>query len=106
MEYLLIKFGANWADEFDLEGFLACDKETWDNIVEGMPDKPCQHYFGSNEFIEFRNRADQLSNFEVSPITKEHFRMLHQLFDKYYDPEDPELGSLTFGNFEVRSENW
>lgn len=98
MSKVLVTSSGGWGDEFDLEGCAIFNsREEWDNIVAGIPDKPHEAYFGSNEFVVFENRKDYLSHISVKEITDEEEATLRRLLDWKYG---------SYGLFVVNSENY
>ena len=80
---LLIKQSGNYADEFDLEGFMVIPEKTWEEIKEGWKEFEYPHnsYFGSNEFITFESPEDILDSFEVIELTTLEEAVLVKLFN-------------------------
>jgi hypothetical protein len=80
-QYMLVKFDGNWADEMDIKGFEIVKKEWWDKFVESLPEnKPLSHYIGSNEEMEWTNKADYLRDFTVTEISEDEVAILKKLF--------------------------
>ena len=100
-EMVLVTSSGDWGDEFDLEGFGIFIKEEWELIKEGIPDKPFEAYFGSNEFVTFEDKKDYLSHVKEKPITLEQAKGLCNLLDAYFNGK-----SATYGLFVINSENY
>lgn len=98
--YLLLKFSADYSDEFFCEGFIAMEKEAWDNHladVKAMFDsrplikshrgedkpKPIEVSFGTNESIYYESYDEYVSAFISSEITTSEFEVLYRYFKRY-----------------------
>jgi hypothetical protein len=84
-EYVLVKFDNNWADEFDIKGFVALSKEKWDEykrkIKETFGENEFNWYFGTNEDLIFEEGAvSYLKSFSESKISKSEFDFLKKKF--------------------------
>lgn len=96
---LLIKYHNNYADEFDVNGFIVMSKEDWETHIKeaeeifkkqpvketfrGSGDprpKAIEIYFGSNESIEYRDFKDYLSSFKVTEITDQEAGFFQKFF--------------------------
>ena len=77
----LIKFTANWADEFDCEQFQLVDQslnQTHLQLMELLDDGYLG--FGTNQGWE--KGEITINNFEISEISDVRWDMLHDLFSK------------------------
>jgi hypothetical protein len=86
MSSVFVKVDANWADEFDIDGFIVAKKDEWDKSVEKLKkDFPSEQeiYFGTNEYIEFADIEDFESSLEVTEITDVEAEVLNKLFNTY-----------------------
>jgi hypothetical protein len=85
-EYVLLKFQADYADEFDVYGLLTWTKEQWEEYKKELEELeyPQEHYFGTNESIEFVDADDYLSNITVTNITEEQYKTLIDLGLRHY----------------------
>lgn len=90
---ILVIFNENWADEMDVAGFSIMSKEKWESYVNGIPDKKLYLGIGSNEEIEFRNKHDYLTSFDVKELSQQEYDILHRLFPR---DEFGETGMMDF----------
>jgi hypothetical protein len=99
MSFVLVKFQANYADEFDVYGFAVFQASTWEEIKELARDldwsNPIERYFGTNEAITFKSYADYIHHFKVTTISEAEFLMLKKLFGTEKDKICPAY----FGQF-------
>lgn len=103
MSRVLVISSGDWGDEFDLEGFAIFNKEIWEDIKEGIPDKPFEAYLGSNEFVTFDSKKEYLSHLQEVEITQEQEDILVNLL-KLYRPR-PDY-NITYGLFVINSSNY
>lgn len=80
MTKVLVKFRANCADEFDVHGFDVVEKDWWEKYVSKLPDKRFTDYFGSNEELDFNDKANYLASFKVQEISDEDAAILKKFF--------------------------
>ncbi len=73
------RFEANYADEFDVSGVIVWDdideareyiEEAWDGLSDSEYSGEKGFWFGSNEFLEFDDRAHYDSSWQVEEITE------------------------------------
>lgn len=81
----LIKYNDNYADEFDVEGFLILTDEEWENqlhISKLVFDTlgSVEIYFGTNEFIEYDSFDEWLNTFKVKDISDELAKEIIEIF--------------------------
>ena len=82
MTYTVLKFEDNYADEFDVEGFVVVKSEfaeKWKELVGSFEDS-FSFGFGSNEANDYDNGADFVSNITSVVITKEEAIVLANIF--------------------------
>lgn len=103
MTRLLIRSTGDWGDEFDLQGFAIMNKEDWENIKEGIPDKEFEAYYGSNEFVTFDGKDDYLSHMEEIEILEEDEETMVRLL-KLYRPFPNKI--VLYGLFVIKSDNY
>jgi hypothetical protein len=102
-EYVLLVSSGDWGDEFDLEGFAIFEKETWESIKDGIPTKPFEAYFGSNEFVVFETKEEYLSHITEKEISFSEILSICDLLNiKLY----PAKSSVEYGLFVINSENY
>lgn len=92
---LLIQFDSNYADEFDVEGFLVMTKEEWETHkaaiqkrFDALPPKdPSKYYgeeleayFGTNESLSWGSMDAYLHDFKVTEISDEEHAVLKKFF--------------------------
>ena len=71
MGFHLVKFEADYADEFNVTGVrLFEDWDEWQKEMKAI-EYPYKWNFGSNEGIEFDSWVDFISHFEVYTISRE-----------------------------------
>lgn len=78
MSKVLVKWSSNYADEFDVDGFVLMDESVWNEAKEKIPkyEDEISIGFGTNEEIEYSNgqeffndlSAQVLSNLEAGII--------------------------------------
>jgi len=85
---VLIKYEANWSDEFDLYGFATNSAAAWNEHLakikakfdEGSLGEGVECWFGTNEAIEYHSFDDYEQAFTVMPITDAEEAVLRKLF--------------------------
>lgn len=67
----LVKYRADYADEFDVHGFTVMSDKGWSfNLNKLMKsDEPYELCFGTNESIEYEKRSDMLKDLTATPIS-------------------------------------
>lgn len=95
-KYLLIKYNRNWADEFDLEGFLVMTKPEWEEyknkvatVFDKAPSgkdysgalvKQVEVGFGTNEDVCYSSVEDYFRSFKEVEISLKEYNFLKQHF--------------------------
>lgn len=96
MDYVLVKFCADWADEMDVEGFAVFEKNDWESQVEKFKNAESYNgfWFGTNEGFE-RDEIGKhwLGHYEVKDLTDVEYESLKNLFSSQY------RSSISFGKF-------
>lgn len=81
---LFITFDGNYADEFDVDGFMVIADEAWKRYVDSLTDedfgKRNDFYFGSNESLSFEDKANYLSCFDVKKVSDDELVVLKKFF--------------------------
>lgn len=104
---LLLEYHQNYADEFDVDGFLVLSESEWAKHKElaarvfgpkeaaekaaakAAKDSGTYYYsrgaevevgFGTNEAVTYGSLEDYLSSFEVRELTPEQYKVLDDLF--------------------------
>lgn len=99
MKYVLVKWSADWADEFNTDGFLIATKEHWNQYIKNLQEK-YQHvsiYFGTNEGWEDMPVKDYIFNCHVSDISDEEKSVLQSHFGLEYE-------TIPYGIFPIKDE--
>lgn len=89
MSKILVKFSDNYADEFDVDGFMVIDKDQFNKEVELIKrlfDEYGEHefYFGTNEALSYDNFNQWFDTFSVTDITDAEADVLNRLFGTYW----------------------
>lgn len=81
MKHYLVKFYADYADEFNVEGAIVTTKspDEFFQKAEGA-EFPYERYFGTNEAIYFQSFEDYQNAFEFVECTKEFHDEFKKLF--------------------------
>ncbi len=98
---VLVKYDCNYADEFDLEGFVVMSQLEWLKHItsvekhfqkwdsEHEPDRwgnreGIEVYFGTNEQIIYEGFESYRRSFEVTELSDTDYKTLERLFGKTY----------------------
>lgn len=87
---LLLKYRNNYADEFDVKGFLVLSQSAWEEHKE-LASKVFKQNgevevgFGTNESISYHSLEDYLGSFKVSELTQDQYQVLWYLFGNRAD---------------------
>lgn len=100
-EKLLIKFNSDWADEFDVSGFMVISFKDWQNHITNVAKQflstsEIEVYFGTNESMTYESLLNYINKFTITPINSEEFLVLKKLFGVKLDHNDNEY--ISFGN--------
>lgn len=70
---ILVKWYTNYADEFDVEGFVIVDEEIWRKFEKYNEQKtePFIISFGTNEWISYDNGLQLLENISTHTLSEE-----------------------------------
>lgn len=83
--HVLLKFRENWADEFDVEGFVALPTEEWKEykkqIKEVIGDNSFESSIGTNQELTFGSAKQYLDCFKQSNISEEEYAFLLKNFE-------------------------
>jgi len=93
MNYLLVEYEDNYADEFDISGFIVTDRGHWDEFITRVATyfathDSVYHQFGSNEEIEYNSISEVLENFTTKSISKQDFERLQFMLSSDYSAPD------------------
>ncbi|AVH85411.1 hypothetical protein RsoM2USA_484 [Ralstonia phage RsoM2USA] len=85
MSKILVKFSDNYADEFDVDGFMVIDKDQFNKevaLIKRMFDEygEREFYFGTNESFNYGDFDEWFSVFTVTDITDSEADVLSKLF--------------------------
>lgn len=82
----LLKFTADYADEFDVEFFAILTKAEHDLLIPALEQYEDEifHCFGYNECIVFKNGKEALKHFCIEPITAQEYEFLESRFGCEY----------------------
>lgn len=86
MSYILAKFDDNYADEFDVHGFMVMDQEYYNQFVKDLPKIkfPNEIWFGTNEGITFQSLDEYKKAFTFQEIDENEYLVLKKLFGNTY----------------------
>ena len=77
----LARFSSNWADEMDLDGFMVLeDKEPLIEAIKEALEEPQEIYWGTNEYTDYQNANQLLSEISFTEITDEEAKVLKKFF--------------------------
>ena len=114
---LLIKLHRNWADEFDVEGFVVMDTPQWEAhkvMAKAQFEEKgyIERYFGTNEALEFSSFKDYMDAFAVLELSMEEYEVFKKFFlVKGYSWEYPKgktnvrLDKIDFGTIPMIEES-
>lgn len=93
---LLIQYDSNWADEFDLEGFVVMSESKWNNHKDAIQKRfdalprdkdqwgnsryELKQYFGTNEDQTWSNMDQYLAEFKVTELSESDLQVLKKFF--------------------------
>jgi hypothetical protein len=80
VDYVLVKYADNYADEFDVDGFRIFTVQEWETWQNRVPMKRIHAGFGTNEACEYRNKKDFLECFTVTSLSAEQAKMMFEVF--------------------------
>lgn len=78
--YVLIQYYSNWADEFDVEGYIAVTKEKYDKFIAKL--ESIENFtfgFGTNEDISYESNSSLKSDFTFTPMSDVEYEALKRL---------------------------
>lgn len=88
MKYFLLQQDDNYADEFDISGFILkqgkSKKEVLESLVSEEVEFPCERYFGTNESVEYNSKVDYFDTITVTELTKSEYKLIEKLFGCSY----------------------
>jgi hypothetical protein len=94
-KHLLITLDRDWADEFNVEGFVVLTAAEWEDHKQLAKKHFEEHgsvelYFGTNEFLDYSSYDEYVKEFEVTELTQAQLDVLKSLFTiKGYSWEHP-----------------
>ncbi len=81
----LVKETANWADEFDIEGFKIMEANNKEELEEKIINNkvfPCELYFGTNEWQDYNSKEQLLRDLEICEISDIEIKVFEKFFGK------------------------
>ncbi len=96
---VLVKFDADWADEFNCYGFSIMPETVWKKYKEDLKklEWPQERYFGTNESFNWETRDEHLKDFKVKKISEKESEGLAKLFG--LKPNSKESYLREYGQF-------
>jgi hypothetical protein len=103
MTHVLVQYEDNYADEFDIEGFMVMTAADWTQHTREAEnaDWPQEKYFGTNEYTSYYSAKDYLDCFTVTPLNDVEYVTVTTLFE---DIESYGIGM--FQTIEFEDEEW
>jgi len=82
-QYVLLNYGDNYADEFDIHGLIVITKEEYEKSLKELKlyfDKYASYYwyFGTNEAMEYHCADSLRSAYDVVYLTEEQYLFYKQ----------------------------
>ena len=92
MKHYLIIENSNYADEFDLQGFVIKDaeseealkKQILEGVLEDEGDFPIEKYFGTNEYTEISDENELWSMLSIYEINEKEYKILLKLLGPHF----------------------
>jgi hypothetical protein len=83
MSKVLMTWYGNYADEFDVSGWIVTTKEDSDHIINTLVNHKSKFYwyFGTNEYMEYDSGGELAEEITVTNITEKEYNTLNNLFD-------------------------
>jgi len=81
LDFVLVSYEANWADEMDIEGHYVCTADEWavtQKLFRSIKTE-ISYCIGTNEEIEYSNGTSALANFSSRPLTTKQAEVLYEL---------------------------
>lgn len=90
----LVKFQADYADEFDVYGFKVVTDIEWEQIQEAIKriSYPREYGFGTNEEIQFESASEFMGALKVVDLSDDEVEVLSRCFPKTWKDGDIEFG--------------
>ena len=92
---VLLKWKADWADEFDMVGIILLSDKEWNDFMEAVKriPYPQEFYFGTNEYYVFESPEELLQGINsVTDLTLQDEETLKKFFPPLYEGQRPEFG--------------
>ena len=81
MSEFLVKFNADYADEFNIKGFsIFSSIKEWEEYKAEFPDTDIRWCFGTNEQIEWETKEDFLKCFSIQELNSQESQIIKKLF--------------------------
>lgn len=94
MQFYLVKFSADYADEFDVYGFCIMTEIEYKEFMNDLKkvDWPSENYFGTNEAIECESYEDYMRSVTVTDISQSEYDTIKRCFGRcwgnFIDPSE------------------
>lgn len=100
MNNVLVKWYADWSDEFVTSGFITTTQEKWEQYVSSLVEEDVGHlYFGTNEGWDDMTLEEYLSHCTVVSLSAEERRALVNLFGSNIFPDGDDPNMIRYGIF-------
>lgn len=85
MKYV-VKFAADWADEFEMVGIRIFTVEELFSWEAGMKEEFGEGmYFGTNEFFEWASYEDLMNSIKITEVSDEFAKELQSILGSKYE---------------------
>lgn len=96
---ILIQFSSNYADEFDVEGFIVLPEKEWEAHKAAVAlrfeeQEEIEIYFGTNESMIYESLDSYLCCFRTTVLSDEEHAVLQKLFNP---PHQHAIGPISNG---------
>jgi hypothetical protein len=101
-DYVLVKYGDNWADEFDVNSTWVVRKPVWEEWKTRVVTKitnEVEIYFGTNEYITVDSGEAVVKKCKVQEIPESDAKVIAKYFGKSWDKL--EEGGILIGQISV-----
>jgi len=91
MEYVLVKWEDNWADEMDVSGFRIYEKPIWDNMQSKLTAYKDEFTIciGTNEEIDYSNGKDLLKCMTSVLLTESEYKAILRVLGEEFGETSP-----------------
>lgn len=81
-EFVMVSYHDNYADEFDVEGFVVFSTDEWEQWKKNVPAKNITANFGTNEYNNYGSKKEFLRCFTVKHITVAEAEVLFKVLGR------------------------